>query len=53
MAAESTPTGPVIAGSTNAEPNADTDTGSSPNMKRAMSKSWIVMSLNSPPERIM
>ena len=39
--------------STNAAPKAWTVTKSSPTRKRAMSKSWIIMSRNSPPERAM
>jgi hypothetical protein len=39
-----------IAGSTRLLPWAYTDTGSSPMMKRAISKSWMVISRNMPPE---
>ena len=49
-AVSTSPAAPM-AGSTSAEPKAQIDTGSSPSRKRAMSKSWIIISRNSPPER--
>ena len=42
----------AIFGSTSASPHANTSTGSSPSSQRAMSKSWIVMSRNMPPETL-
>ena len=41
--------GPIV-GSTSALPVAKTSAGSSSSMKRARSKSWIVMSRKMPPE---
>ncbi len=37
--------------STSTDAAAKTETGSSPSSQRAMSKSWMVMSRNMPPER--
>ena len=50
-AVSTSPTAP-ISGSTRQLALAKTSTGSSPRSQRAMSKSWIIMSRNSPPETL-
>jgi hypothetical protein len=49
MAVSTSPASP-IAGSTSTLAAAKTSTGSSSRSQRAMSKSWIIMSRNRPPE---